>query len=429
MTATDRKRFTPDEDAAIVASYSAEPLSNVARRIGRLPGSVVFRSHALEQQGILNPVERFLSPSRKWNRDEDSEFLKRWGHEPVQDTANHFGRTTTACFERARHLGVTPKRERRICTVADCDKNVFGHGLCALHYERIRRQSEKYRSYHAAWRTNNPDKVRAYSRAWKDAHPEQRRQIEKGWKLRHSQRVREVMAAWQKANPERIRDIKHRRAETFPIRQHLINTPAFCQEILVGKMQMKRLHTMALLLYYANAQPHTGRKRVPINVEDEAQKWLSYVVTCLTAHSKEDWDRADYVADELYGVILAAPIVEIRAFTARLSELLEADERVPFYVWRGFKVVNENLLQKLADKGAIELKTQLARKVAELAERALDPEEWTAAMVGALQWRSEEDLAKVLAQLERGVQPRVRGRESCLFLIVGEGEHEAMVML
>jgi hypothetical protein len=52
------------------------------------------------------------------------------------------------------------------------------------------------------------------------------------------------------------------------------------------------------------------------------------------------------------------------------------------------------------------------------------------ALVGALQWRSEEQLKKIEEGVRSGAKPRLRGKESCLFLVVNEGtQDEAQVML
>ena len=32
--------------------------------------------------------------------------------------------------------------DKRICTIDDCDKKVFGHGWCAMHYARWRRHGD-----------------------------------------------------------------------------------------------------------------------------------------------------------------------------------------------------------------------------------------------------------------------------------------------
>ena len=45
-------------------------------------------------------------------------------------------------------------------------------------------------------------------------------------------------------------------------------------------------------------------------------------------------------------------------------------------------------------------------------------EDWVNSMIGALQWRNPEKLEEIDAKLEAGHKPRVRGKESCLFMEV-----------
>jgi hypothetical protein len=58
--------------------------------------------------------------------------------------------------------------------------------------------------------------------------------------------------------------------------------------------------------------------------------------------------------------------------------------------------------------------------VADAVEKNLDRGQLVEAIAGALQWRSGERLEAVKQRLDAGEKPRIRGRESCLFLEAGE---------
>ena len=55
-------------------------------------------------------------------------------------------------------------------------------------------------------------------------------------------------------------------------------------------------------------------------------------------------------------------------------------------------------------------------------------EELVAAIAGALQWRHPAALERVKEGLAKGGRPRIKGRESCLFLEI-EGVPDALVVL
>ena len=44
-------------------------------------------------------------------------------------------------------------------------------------------------------------------------------------------------------------------------------------------------------------------------------------------------------------------------------------------------------------------------------------------MTGALKWRSPEKLKEVEAALDAGHKPRVKGKESCLFMEIDKGDN------
>ena len=74
------------------------------------------------------------------------------------------------------------------------------------------------------------------------------------------------------------------------------------------------------------------------------------------------------------------------------------------------------------DGGEIELHDVLAVEVANLIVPRLSSEDLVKAIAGALQWRPVGDVQKVQTALAANpeAKPRLRGRQSCLFLAVDD---------
>jgi hypothetical protein len=183
----------------------------------------------------------------------------------------------------------------------------------------------------------------------------------------------------------------------------------------------QKLTTLAGLLAYAEqcTSQHSyfkGRKRI-VDVEDLVHRWHETLVQLSTGHGHAAYSGAEHSTDELLTPILSAPIAQLREFASKLAAALEADERVPFLVWSSFKRVVAPLILKRPEGDVLTLHTTLAREVAELVEHQIPREDLVAAIAGALQWRSEELLRSVKANVEQGGQPRMVGRQSCLFLV------------
>ena len=184
------------------------------------------------------------------------------------------------------------------------------------------------------------------------------------------------------------------------------------------------VRTLANTLAYADwrrsRMQRDSPRRKPVNVPELVEQWLDVLVGLSTAHDPEARTRADHDTDELLGPLLIAPIGQIREFARSLAARLEADERVPFLVWSSFRKVVEPIIAAGPESAAIELRKQLAEEIAALVARDLNQAELVAAIAGALQWRDPAKLEAVKTGLEAGGKPRIRGRESCLFLEVGD---------
>lgn len=161
-----------------------------------------------------------------------------------------------------------------------------------------------------------------------------------------------------------------------------------------------------------------------MDVDAQVTKWLEVIVGLGTAHSKDDVDGFDYQLDDLYEPVLAAPVAQLREFYRQLSIALKKDSRVPYIVWRSWETWSTQILDAAPDQDVIELRESLARDIAERVEKDVQPD-ITDAIFNALKWRPAEQLEAVQRELREGKKPRVRGRESCLYLEVGD----ALVML
>lgn len=208
----------------------------------------------------------------------------------------------------------------------------------------------------------------------------------------------------------------------YDAREWMLGAVDMMAKVAWYEVGLKPFREMALLIAYAHHHGRmTSRGVKPLDIEHMVSIWVETVVGLSTRHTHAEYTEADHTTDDLLGPLLTAPIKDIRAFATRLGKALEADERVPFMVWSGFQRVVLPILEQRPDGEVIALKKDLAAQVAELAEKGLDRGDLVQAMAGALQWRSPEALTKVKGALEAGEKPRIKGRESCLFLeVAGE---------
>ena len=192
-----------------------------------------------------------------------------------------------------------------------------------------------------------------------------------------------------------------------------------------------KLDKLGCLLYYAHELGYMGRKkRTPMDVDGLVKRWHKVVVGLATAHDKDEADRYEAAIEECLVPILAAPIKQVREFYPKLLASIKADPAVPFLVWRSYEIWVDMVLSKCKDEDIKQLKTDLAKEITELVEQDVKdqiPEQ----LMRALQWRNGETLEEVKAAVieakQKGHKPRLRGRESCLFLEVGGTEHNPQV--
>lgn len=186
-------------------------------------------------------------------------------------------------------------------------------------------------------------------------------------------------------------------------------------------------NAVASIAYTAWCVP-SRKWRVLMDVDGLVQKWKTTVVVLASAHDRDEYDQAEATIDNLLTPILSAPVKQVREFWSKLVAELKSDKQVPMIVWQMFDAWENVFVKNAPDQGVIRLKVRLARDIAEMVEEDVKPQ-LMEAMVRALRWRSPEQLQAVKEKLKTGVKPKVRGRESCLFLEVGTGKQKATVML
>lgn len=172
-----------------------------------------------------------------------------------------------------------------------------------------------------------------------------------------------------------------------------------------------------------------NRKMKKMNVQELSDKWVSVLVGMCTAHTKDDFDAHDAKADELMGPILTAPIAQVREFYNLLRQKMKDNPGIPMIVWIGFDAWGESTVKHAQDDKSVKrLKTRLAREIADLVEMQVQ-DQIPEAIARALRWRDPKTLKEVKQKLKAGAKPKIVGRQSCLFLEIGEGPGKTQVML
>jgi len=163
------------------------------------------------------------------------------------------------------------------------------------------------------------------------------------------------------------------------------------------------------------------KKRTRMDVDALVTQWHQALKVLSTAHDKHAIDKTEYSLDELNRPLLSAPVRQLREFFKKLTVALKADPEIPFFVWSMFFAWEKVMVDKAQDQEVLVLRDRLAEEIAAMVEKNIVPDIFEA-LVGALRWRSPEALTHIKTELEKGEKPRLRGRQSCLFLTVGEAE-------
>lgn len=192
--------------------------------------------------------------------------------------------------------------------------------------------------------------------------------------------------------------------------------------------QYTKLDRFRVMFMYQMEYP-SRRKRKTMNVEEMVDRWLPIIRGLSCGHDKAEIDRCEFEMEQHLMPLLAAPVKQLREFYSALVERMKSDRTIPMFVWTLFESWGEAILKKAPDGEVVTLKKKIALRIAELAEGQLHAD-LKEALVGALQWRSEAQLKEIESGLKAGSPPRLRGKESCLFMVVNEGTpDEAQVML
>lgn len=216
---------------------------------------------------------------------------------------------------------------------------------------------------------------------------------------------------------------------------HDVRTAAVCiwSVINLGRMaafnlgEDKKLWQIRSYCAYA-VEVWSRKRKVPMDVQAMVKAWVPIIRGISTGHTKEHIDKCEFAMDEHLKPLLSAPVRQVREFYEDLVKALKADPAVPLFVWSVFEAWHEVILKRAPDTDVLQLKDALAEEVATMVEKDVQPD-IQAAIVGALRWRSPEDLEKVRDAVKGGAKPRLKGRESCLFLVVGDGADAPTVML
>ncbi len=185
----------------------------------------------------------------------------------------------------------------------------------------------------------------------------------------------------------------------------------------------KHADNLRMLMAYA-VEHHSRRRRTPVDVPAIVAAWVPIIRGLGAAHSKEELDRCEFEMEKHMTPLLSAPVKQLREFYAGLVDALKADPQVPFFIWSMFDAYHQVIVKKASDAEVLQLKKDLAQEIADLVEADVRPDIGKA-IAAALQWRAPEQLEQVRSAVKAGAKPRLTGRESCLFLEVGD----ALVML
>lgn len=102
------RRFTPEEDAEIIARYSTETIRSIASRLGEDWTHVQHRIDTLRKEGRLGGYDtRFYA--KPWTEAEDDELRGRIGYDPPAAIARDLHRTKYAVIVRSKRLGLSRK--------------------------------------------------------------------------------------------------------------------------------------------------------------------------------------------------------------------------------------------------------------------------------------------------------------------------------
>jgi hypothetical protein len=210
-------------------------------------------------------------------------------------------------------------------------------------------------------------------------------------------------------------------ADLMTARDVLLVLPQF-SALFTRERQREQIWLLKTIVLYEFVHPGRRKKAKVTETELEqlAAGWVEMMAGLITAHTREEYERHDYKTTDMFTPILSIPVAQLRIFARHLVLRLEADPRIPYNVWTAYKALIEAQVVNAQDAEVIELKTALARQIAEMVEMEVQPQ-LLDALTNALKWRDPEKLEKIAAVVAKPDRPpaKLTGRESCLFLEVG----------
>ena len=180
---------------------------------------------------------------------------------------------------------------------------------------------------------------------------------------------------------------------------------------------VRQIDHFLTMLEYATAV-WSRKRRIPMDVDAMLSQWREAVVQITLAHDKKQVDAWEHKLNDLLEPFLKCPVKQIREFCRRLVSDLEADPRVPFFIAQSVKAYVKVIVQEAKDEGVLELKKDIAGRIARAVEGDVQPQ-LVEAITNALMWRDPETLKKVEGAIKKGGKAKFVGKESCLFLEVG----------
>lgn len=202
------------------------------------------------------------------------------------------------------------------------------------------------------------------------------------------------------------------------IRRAIISLPE-AGKIMYRVVLVRAIDNFLSMLEYALAV-WPRKQRTPMDVDAMLAMWKEAVVKIATAPDKKAVDEWEAKLNDLLEPFLKCPVAQIKEFCRKLIAELDSDQSIPFFVKIGITAYIKIFVEKAVDQGPLELKKDIAGRIAQAVEGDVKPQ-LAEAITNALMWRDPATLEKIEAATKRGKKAKLVGRESCLFLEV-DGE-------
>ena len=201
----------------------------------------------------------------------------------------------------------------------------------------------------------------------------------------------------------------------------------FRDHIIQGRL----LENLRWNMRYQHIHP-SRKRRMKVDVDALVKTWTDVIAKFCSAHDKDDLDLAETEIEKLLQPILTAPVRDLRSFYQKLVDTLKADSRIPFFAWRAFETWHELDIKKAPDEDIKQLRRDLAEEIANMVEDEVKGD-LREAMINALMWRNPQKLEQMKETIQEGKEsgrkPRMKGRESCLFLQIEDAKGDVQEVM